>query len=192
MKQLNLGEGKLAKILLSGGVDSAACVRYYLMSGWKVVGLFINYGQSAWLEEKRAAKEVAKFYQIELETTNWSGKPKKSPGYIQGRNAFLLMAALLETSMDVNLLAIGIHSGTDYSDCSPDFVERLQAVFDLYCNGAIQIDAPFLSWTKSDVLKFCKEYDVPYHLTYSCELGTSPACGECQSCLDRRALSGSM
>lgn len=71
----------------------------------------------------------------------------------------------------MGLISIGIHSGTNYSDCSELFVDKLQNIFDLYCDGKISIDAPFLEWTKSDIWKFATENDVPIHLTYSCEKG---------------------
>ena len=104
---------------------------------------------------------------------------------IPGRNAFLLSAALLERPESATAIALGIHSGTDYADCSPEFVKSMQAVYDLYCDGQVVIACPFIDWTKAEVLSYAESMGVPLALTYSCENGSNPPCGRCRSCQDR-------
>ncbi len=101
-----------------------------------------------------------------------------------GRNAFLLMTGLMEYREQSGLLVIGIHAGTNYLDCTHHFIRLMQSLFDLYCGGTIQIDAPFIEFTKSDIIALCKAYSVPLELTYSCELGEDQPCGGCLSCKD--------
>ena len=44
-------------ILLSGGIDSAACLHYYLKEKFSVRALFVNYGQAAGEREYESAKK---------------------------------------------------------------------------------------------------------------------------------------
>ena len=105
-----------------------------------------------------------------------------------GRNCFLISAALMERPNSVSLIAIGVHGGTDYPDCSQPFLETMQAVLDVYENRSVQLTAPFSTWTKADIIAYCGIRNVPVHLTYSCERGTEPPCGSCLSCKDRRSV----
>ena len=175
-------------VLLSGGIDSSACLAFYLEEGFSVNGVFVDYGQLAAHQEKESAENIAKHYRIKLEKIEWSGLRHKNAGLIQGRNAFLLMAALMEIPKEVGTLAIGIHSGTSYVDCAPVFVCKMQSIFDMYTNGSIQIGTPFLKWTKRDIWDFCKSRKVPVGLSYSCEKGLSQPCGKCLSCRDLEKL----
>jgi 7-cyano-7-deazaguanine synthase len=65
------------------------------------------------------------------------------------------------------IIALGIHSGTPYVDCSPNFTFVMGRVFNLYEEGRVRIDAPFLDWTKSDIWTYAKANGVPLHLTCS-------------------------
>jgi 7-cyano-7-deazaguanine synthase len=175
-------------VLFSGGIDSTACLAFYLEQGFSVQGLFVDYGQVAALRELHAAEAIARHYQIFLQELSWSGPEKKGPGLIVGRNAFLLIGALMELTEKVGILAIGIHSGTDYLDCAPAFIQKMQSLFDLYTQGRIQIGAPFLKWKKHEIFNYCKSHGVPVGLTYSCECGADQPCGKCLSCRDLEAL----
>lgn len=174
-----------AVVLLSGGIDSAACVRYYLDLGFQLTGLFIDYGQSARDNEGESAIQVANYYAIPLDRVSLSPINHFGPGEIRGRNAFLIIAALLFYPQFKGILSLGIHSGTPYYDCSQQFISDIATIIDAYAGGEIRIDVPFLDWDKSMIYTYCKEKGVPFHLTYSCEAGMSPPCGECRSCKDR-------
>lgn len=178
----------MAVVLLSGGIDSAACVRYYLDLGFQLRGLFINYGQSARDNEGESAVKIANYYGIPLDRFSLSPAKHFGPGEIRGRNAFLIIAAFLFYPKFKGILSIGIHSGTPYYDCSQQFISDITTIIDAYAGGEVRIDAPFLAWDKSIIYAYCKEKGVPIHLTYSCESGTDPPCGKCLSCKDREAL----
>lgn len=180
----------LAKVFvsLSGGIDSTACAAFYLQRGFSVRAVFVDYGQIAARREEEAAKAVARNYQIHLLKLRWSGLSQKNAGLITGRNAFLLFAAFMEMPEDVRILALGIHSGTQYRDCSPLFIRKVQSLFDTYTGGRLQIGAPFLKWTKADIWTYCRSQGVPVELTYSCERGQDQPCGQCLSCRDLEAL----
>jgi 7-cyano-7-deazaguanine synthase in queuosine biosynthesis len=53
-------------VLLSGGVDSAACIDFYQRQGFAVSGLHVTYGQPAARHEAAAAAAIAHHYRIPL------------------------------------------------------------------------------------------------------------------------------
>jgi 7-cyano-7-deazaguanine synthase len=175
-------------VLLSGGIDSTACLDFYTDLGRAPCALFVDYGQPASRIEADAAKAVAAHYSVPLISLTWFGHQTKHDGLIPGRNCFLISAALMERPRSASLIAIGVHAGTDYADCGQQFLERMQAILDVYENGSVQLTAPFVTWTKADIVAYCAIRKVPVHLTYSCERGTEPSCGSCLSCKDRRSL----
>jgi 7-cyano-7-deazaguanine synthase len=179
---------KEVMVLLSGGIDSTSCVAFYLNQGLSVSALFVDYGQLSSHLENEAAAAVCEHYGITLQKTAISGLRQRSGGYIPGRNAFLLYAALLAFRSDTGIIGIGIHSGTTYQDCSEQFVEEMQSSFNLYTDGRVCIGAPFVRWNKLEVCHYSQTAGVPLHLTYSCELGRKQPCGECLSCKDTEAL----
>lgn len=61
-------------ILLSGGLDSAACISYYLKNQKSIYGtLFVDYGQAAAIYELEAAKKISQYYSIALTKISVSG-----------------------------------------------------------------------------------------------------------------------
>ena len=187
----NKPDGPEVCVLLSGGMDSSACVAFYLERSFSVRCIFIDYGQDAAIREGVAARSVAQHFHVPLAKCRFLGFAQKGQGTIRGRNAFLLIAALMETPENVGTLALGIHSGTGYVDCASPFIRKMQSVFDAYTAGTVQIGTPFLEWTKADIHAFCRTRNVPLELTYSCELGLDQPCGGCHSCRDLEVLDAS-
>lgn len=177
-----------ALVLLSGGIDSSSCIAYYLSEGFRVRALFVDYGQASAKREQQAARLISKHFRVSLNFVKLSGVARKGPGLIIGRNALLLLVAAMASVRSRGFIAIGIHAGTSYSDCSPGFKTKMQAILDLYCNGAVQIGAPFLRWRKRDIWSFAIQQGVPLELTYSCERGKHQPCGRCKSCRDVEVL----
>jgi 7-cyano-7-deazaguanine synthase len=185
MSQLN---GHEVLVLLSGGIDSAACVDFYKDLGRPPCGFFVDYGQPAARLEAQAAKSVAAHYSIPLMSLKWHGCQTKHAGLIPGRNSFLIAAAVMERPPSISVIAIGVHSGTDYPDCSQYFLDTMQLALDASESRSLQLAAPFATWSKAEVVEYCKVRNVPLHLTYSCESGSEPPCGSCLSCKDRRSF----
>lgn len=150
--------------------------------------LFVDYGQAAAVQEHAAARRVAAHYHVALSTVHCSGLGIFGAGYVRARNALLLQMALTAAPFEVGQIAMGLHAGTPYTDCSPAFVVEMQRSFDMYCDGKIRVVAPFLDQDKRAIVEFCHAVSAPVNLTYSCELGTDSPCGKCLSCLDRIAL----
>lgn len=175
-------------ILISGGLDSAACIDFYQRQQLTVSGLHVTYGQPAARHEAAAATAVAHHYGISLTLIQHIGARPKSDAELLGRNAFLLFTALMEIDACSAILALGVHSGTPYYDCSSSFLSTVQTIVDGQCDGRIRVAAPFLEWTKKQIWDYCLKYRVPIELTYSCERGLDQPCGICLSCRDLEAL----
>ena len=100
--------------------------------------------------------------------------------------ALLVWTAFSKIGFGTYKIVLGTHAGTEYPDCSSHFIDATNRVFDVYTNGTVILEAPFINWQKADIVAYCRTNSLPYHYTYSCEMGSVPPCGRCLSCLDRR------
>ena len=178
-------------ILLSGGIDSTACTHFYVKQGMNVSAIFVDYGQPAFHLERKAAHSVCNFYGIDLTEVKLSGFTAPQGGYILARNIFLLSTALMSSKLSLGSIVIGIHDGTPYVDCTEHFLALTRNIFDLYTDGRVALVAPFITYTKKDIYEYCKQFNVPLDLTYSCELGLPQPCGKCATCKDLELLHAS-
>lgn len=175
-------------VLLSGGLDSAGVVAHYLAQRRPVRGLHVDYGQAPRVSEWAAARRIAAHYRIPLDRVVADLGLRSTHGEHHARNALLTLVAACRLEREPRVIALGIHGGAPYYDCSPMFVSDIQRLLDGYFGGAVQFDAPFLHATKREVMAFSVAHGVPLGMTYSCERRSRRACGECSSCQDRTAL----
>ncbi len=175
-------------VLMSGGMDSAACIHYYLESGFHVQGLFMDYGQLAGKHERQSAAKIAQHYDVLLDEVSLATGKSFGPGEVRGRNAFFIISALMARPSFIGLLALGIHGDTLYYDCGERFAGLMRDLVTDYTDGTVQLDFPFMQTDKRGVHDYCMEHHIPLALTYSCESGTFPPCKDCPSCKDRIAL----
>jgi 7-cyano-7-deazaguanine synthase len=175
-------------ILCSGGIDSTACIAYYLAKGYYPVALWVDYGQNAKKPEFTAATKVAMYYGIKLQKVAIKGIKWMYVGTsdeLVGRNHLLASVGVCSFPGSHGLIAMGIHEGTGYSDCSVEFQQKMDDLVHVISRDCLAMDYPFGKANKMDIGAFCKENDVPLELTYSCLRGTVPSCGSCPSCRDR-------
>lgn len=177
-----------ATVLLSGGIDSAACAAFLIAQGMRVSALFVDHGQAAAVHERTAVKLLAGGLGIEVQHLALTGATPFGSGELVGRNAFLVFAALFATRAQCSLIALGLHAGTPYYDCSPAFVETINRAVAEHTDNTVQVVAPFIEWTKRDVYEYFLKSGLSVAQSYSCERGVRPTCGVCASCLDRKAL----
>jgi 7-cyano-7-deazaguanine synthase len=110
--------------------------------------------------------------------------------YVPFRNGlFLSSAASIALSKDCGVIYYGAHAddaaGFAYPDCSPVFNDAMNAAIYEGSGHQLKIEAPFVNWTKAQVVKKGLELGVPYELTWSCYEGGEKPCGKCGTCLDR-------
>jgi 7-cyano-7-deazaguanine synthase len=177
-----------ASVLLSGGIDSAACAHLLLAKEFEVDAIFFDFGQPAARHEYRSAVELSEHLGIPLRRVAVESDASFASGEILGRNAFLVFAALVVTGGRSNLIALGVHAGTEYYDCSEGFLKSIAKLTAEQTDGKVSVIAPFISWRKNDIVQYFRSADLPMSKTYSCEAGTDPPCGTCLSCKDRQAF----
>ena len=173
-------------VLASGGVDSATLLWLCAEQGIVPNALFIDYGQAAAQSEGAAVGRLCNGLRAPWRHV-WYDGSKFGAGEIRGRNAFLLHTALMEFPAQSGVVLLGVHAGTGYDDCSPEFIDAMQLSYQIHTGGAVIVTAPFLHWTKHQVYSLATYLNVPFEQTYSCEAANSP-CNQCRSCVDRRSL----
>lgn len=173
-------------MLLGGGIDSAALIPFYQARGVALRAVHFDYGQPSATAERRAVRALCHHYEVPLTTHKLGIALLSEHGEYRGRNGLLLIAAAgLEPVPSA--VAIGIHDGTSYYDCSPVFLRDINRLFDGYFGGTLSVEAPFVDFHKRDVCSFAREIDLPLDLTFSCERTSGTPCGHCLSCRDREA-----
>lgn len=125
-------------------------------------------------------------YSEQLKKTD--GKPVST--YVPFRNGlFLSCAASIALSRGCQVIYYGAHSddaaGNAYPDCSDAFNQAMGQAIWLGSGKQLKIEAPFVTWTKAEVVKKGLELKVPYELTWSCYEGGEKPCGKCATCIDR-------
>lgn len=176
-------------ILFSGGIDSTSLIPYYQNLNYQIELLFINYGQIAAVHEFSSAKNISVYYGIPLQLIELE-KLGRFSGKITARNSFLIFTAIMYTQIEKGIISLGIHSGTEYPDCTPHFIIALQELLNKQELVSIRIDVPFIKMYKNEIWEYAKTNKVPLELTYSCELGLDQPCDKCSSCKDLIALHG--
>lgn len=134
--------------------------------------------------EKEIPKES---YAEQLEETD----TKLVSTYVPFRNGlFLSSAASMALSLECSVLYYGAHhddwAGNAYPDCSREFVVAMNNAIKEGTGGELHMEAPFVEWSKADIIKKGLELNVPYELTWSCYEGGDKPCGVCATCIDRR------
>ena len=110
---------------------------------------------------------------------------------VPNRNAIMLsIACALAVTRDAGAVAFGAHAGDHfiYPDCRPEFVHAFELMVNIAVEGlaSIEILAPFLSMTKTDIVRLGDELRVPFERTWSCYRGGVSHCGTCGTCFERR------
>ena len=112
--------------------------------------------------------------------------------YVPFRNGlFLASAASMALSYGCEEVWYGAHrddaAGSAYPDCSPAFFDSMKAAVWEGSGRQLTLKAPFLTWSKADVVAKGLALQVPYAYTWSCYEGHEKACGRCGTCRDRLA-----
>ncbi|SDF29427.1 7-cyano-7-deazaguanine synthase QueC [Halorientalis regularis] len=206
-------DDRRAVILVSGGMDSATAVYEAIDRGYDPYLLHTSYGQETEAKERECAEALAteidapdslhvetghlaaigasSLTDDEMEVADADPDSDEIPtSYVPFRNANLLsMAVSYAEANDCEAVFIGAHSEdfSGYPDCRPAFFDAFQAVIDAGTKPDTEIDlvAPFVEWSKTDIAERGLELGVPYESTWSCYRDDAPACGTCDACAFR-------
>lgn len=111
---------------------------------------------------------------------------------VPNRNAIMLdIATGIAVVQGADAVAFGAHGGDHpiYPDCRPEFVEAFTAMVRVanagFLSSRFRVVAPFLSLTKSEIVRIGARLGVPFELTWSCYEGGNFHCGRCGACVER-------
>jgi 7-cyano-7-deazaguanine synthase len=138
-------------------------------------------GSSALTDERVVVPRLADLAASEL---------TQPPTYVPNRNMMLLsVAAAYAEARGVSALFYGAQTQDSYGywDCTPDFLERINAVLALNRRTPVTVKAPFVHMRKADEIRLGLELGVDYAHTWTCYRGGAIPCGECPSCVERAA-----
>lgn len=184
-----------AVILVSGGIDSTTLLHYVVKSlDRDCHALSILYGQKH-SKELDCSKYQCNLLRVPLEIIDLSflssyfsssslietssneipdvtevlGDPQPST-YVPNRNMlFLAIAAAYAENLNICEVYYGAqrHDLYGYWDTTPEFLQRLNSVLSLNRKNTIEILAPFVDYSKADVIKLGMELGVDYSHTWS-------------------------
>ena len=109
---------------------------------------------------------------------------------VPNRNPLMLTAAFaLAGGWGLSRVAAAMHTGDHviYPDCRPAFTQAFQAMQDTALDGvaSIQLETPFIHWSKTEIAAEAGRLDVPIAETWSCYKGEAVHCGRCGTCVER-------
>jgi 7-cyano-7-deazaguanine synthase len=163
-------------------------LRLLLRANRSVTGAFVDYGQAALPQEMVASQRVAAHFGIDLIKLQLEFPRRYGAGEIRHRNGTLIFAAAMATGEFADSIALGVHAGIPYADCSANFLESVEGALRQSHSSSMLLVAPLKTWSKSEIIAYAKQEHLPLELTYSCEAGGVPPCGRCASCVDRADL----
>jgi 7-cyano-7-deazaguanine synthase len=203
---------KPAVCLLSGGLDSSACLAFARREGFACHALSFDYGQRHRIELEAAAQIAVslgalqhRLVAIDLRVFGGSALtadlvvPKNGvqPGipitYVPARNTIFLAFALAWAEvLGAADIFVGVNA-IDYSgypDCRPEFIEAFENMANLATKAGVEgrtrlkIHAPLLRLSKREIILLGAELGVDFGLTHSCYDPDTRgrACGLCDSC----------
>jgi 7-cyano-7-deazaguanine synthase len=115
--------------------------------------------------------------------------------YVPARNMiFLSLATAYAEVIGAKRIYTGVSSVdfSGYPDCRPEFIASMAQTINLATKVGVtseeklSIETPIIAISKADTIKLGASLGVPYHLTTSCYIGASRACGVCDSCRLRK------
>lgn len=202
-----------AVAIISGGMDSVTLLHYLVKrENLKVSPITFLYGQKHSKEVAFAQKQALSLgcsdhlvLDLELlkplfamsalvssdlnipDIKDVMGDPQPAT-YVPNRNMlFLALAVAYAETSNATDIYYGAqkHDIYGYWDTTPEFLERLNQVYQLNRKSPISILAPFVNYSKTDVLKLGLELGVDFSDTWSCYKGDELACGSCPTCAER-------
>jgi len=185
--------------LVSGGIDSLVMCKLLEKEGHKIIPIFIDYGQLANEKEWTACKKIFKISNLpEPEKINLNGYGKSirsgitdksrdiyADAFLPGRNLiFLIVAASYAYQKGIKNIAIGLLSEENhlFPDQTEEFIVNANYAINSALGDYFTILTPLINFSKKDVIKLAKRYNLPIEETYSCHSGRNSYCGKCVAC----------
>ncbi len=195
-------------VLFSGGLDSTVLLYRELNIRRDVFAVTFDYGQLHAEREVQAAGHIGKKTKcdprsVKLPPTMITPSaltghgeipkgihytdPRQAATVVPNRNLILLMlAAGIAKSHECGIVLFGAHAGDAavYEDCRPEFVEAVDRL--IGATFGVRVVAPFLGFTKRDIVRLGRELGAPLDVTWSCyDPQDDEPCRQCGACVER-------
>lgn len=189
-----------AVVVLSGGMDSTTLMAHYAALRYQLIAVTVDYGQRH-SKEIESARAVAAYYDARHHVVDLSGLGSLLTGsaltddsvqvpdghyaeqsmratVVPNRNAILANVAVsVAVAQRAGTLALGMHAGDHfiYPDCRPAFLEALGDLVAVANEGfpTPKVEAPFITWSKSDIAAHGTLLGAPLTDSWSCYKGAS-------------------
>lgn len=190
-------------VVISGGPDSKTLLnevlRQNVPQGISTEALFINFGQPYLLQELLSARNVAAERKIKLHEVLVPGLSHAFIG--AGEFGYIIFRNVIEASYGIaasfaryhgmdTLYHANIKEDVDDLPWLPDFFTKfgdmVNAIKDP-SKGELTIQSPYLAVPKGEVFERALEMNVDLSSSWSCLRSGEVHCGECRSCLRRKA-----
>ena len=198
---------KIQAVLFSGGLDSAVLLAHALKEG-SLQPLYVSVGL-AWETQERAAAEAvlasvgggvrplvtlhADMHDV-YPATHWAIKgtapaydTPDEDVYIEGRNIVLLAkASVFMARASIGRVFLGPLAGNPFPDASAEFFAAMARALSIGLDSPIEIETPFATMHKADVIKLGASLGVAMEVSLSCMQPVEGVhCGRCSKCRER-------
>ena len=200
-----------AIILLSGGLDSVVSLAKLKEKYSRILALTFDYGQKSFLLEKKASEKIVEYYSIEhkivkldwlsLISTSVLNSSQEVPQvskvdldnlseiensvWVPNRNGlFINIAACYADSYNFDNIIIGANQeeSITFIDNSKEFIDSINLSLQNSTRSKVQVIAPLIDMTKTDIVKLGIDLSIPFKYIYSCYDAKNHHCGKCESC----------
>ncbi|MCB0996862.1 MAG: 7-cyano-7-deazaguanine synthase QueC [Acidimicrobiales bacterium] len=201
--------------VVSGGLDSVTLAHHLADAGHRLELMSFDYGQRHRRELELAAACAARLdaphHEVDLTSLaallagssltsvdvdvpdGHYAEENMSVTVVPNRNAIMIsIAAGYAVNVGADAVAVGVHGGDHfvYPDCRPGFVRAIDTALFLanegYAPAGFAVRAPFVHWSKADIVREGARLGVPWTQTWSCYKGGHAHCGTCGTCVERK------
>ncbi|MFO7822125.1 MAG: 7-cyano-7-deazaguanine synthase QueC [Lentisphaeria bacterium] len=117
------------------------------------------------------------------------GDRDQPPTYVPNRNMIMLsiaVAAAEARECATVYYAAQKQDEYGYWDCTEEFVDRFNTVLELNRRQSVTVEAPFVNYSKAEVVRIGQQLNVDFAKTWSCYRGAERPCGVCPTCIERQ------
>jgi len=108
--------------------------------------------------------------------------------WVPGRNVvFTAIATSFAEAENAEKIIAGwdLEEAVTFPDNSKEFLNAFNSVLKIGTLECVQIEAPVIDMSKTEIVKLGTEINAPLDLSYSCYMGEEEPCSVCESCMRR-------
>jgi len=168
---------------------SKICARYHVKHLHIALPWFENF--SGALTSKTAIPELSEDLLENLEITTETAKAV----WVPARNmVFLAIAASFCDNYDYDFIVTGFNKeeAVTFPDNSYNFIKLFNETLRYGASNKVEVRAPLIGLNKNEIVRLGLEINAPIEWSWSCYTAQEKPCGECESCVRRRAAFNSV